>query len=201
MYRSALTSWRIRPIGNKGAKSSGPTGCPVPGCITGGGGAGGYRASGYGPAPLQGCTLNLKWGSYAVTVGAGGAGSKATGTNGGNSVFDTITSSGGGKGGNTNQPGGPGGSGGGAGSASASTPQCSTKGSVNTGGGGGGGGYDFGSPPPTAGGGYGGSGVVIVRFPDSANLAVSPGCNSTAPAPCSTKVATFTVSGTLTVTP
>ena len=39
-YCSVDTSWRIRSIGNSGARSSGPTGCPVPGCSTGGGGVG-----------------------------------------------------------------------------------------------------------------------------------------------------------------
>ena len=40
----------------------------------GGGGAGGYRASGFGPSPLRGCALSLPPGKYTVTVGAGGAG-------------------------------------------------------------------------------------------------------------------------------
>src|SRR5688572_14468213 len=37
---SSLTSWRMSSIGNKGARSSGPTGSPVPGCSTGCGGLG-----------------------------------------------------------------------------------------------------------------------------------------------------------------
>ena len=32
---SSLTSCRISSIGKSGARSSGPTGCPVPGCSTG----------------------------------------------------------------------------------------------------------------------------------------------------------------------
>jgi hypothetical protein len=40
----------------------------------GGGGAGGYRASGYGPSPLQGTAQELSLGTYAVTVGGGGPG-------------------------------------------------------------------------------------------------------------------------------
>src|SRR6187551_411369 len=40
MYWSVETSCRIRSIGNSGARSSGPIGCPVPGCSTGGGGVG-----------------------------------------------------------------------------------------------------------------------------------------------------------------
>src|SRR4051794_32322589 len=39
-YWSFDTSWRIRSIGKSGARSSGPTGFPVPGCSTGGGGVG-----------------------------------------------------------------------------------------------------------------------------------------------------------------
>ena len=35
---------------------------------SGGGGAGGYRASGYGPSPLQGSALSLGLGTYAITV-------------------------------------------------------------------------------------------------------------------------------------
>ena len=40
MYRSLVTSCMISSIGNSGARSSGPTGCSVPGCSTGGGGVG-----------------------------------------------------------------------------------------------------------------------------------------------------------------
>src|SRR6266508_4922663 len=40
MRPSALTSCLISSIGNSGAKSAGPIGWPVPGCSTGGGGAG-----------------------------------------------------------------------------------------------------------------------------------------------------------------
>src|SRR5690349_11516576 len=39
-YRSPVTSWRMMSIGNSGARSSGPTGCRVPGCSGGGGGLG-----------------------------------------------------------------------------------------------------------------------------------------------------------------
>ena len=40
MYRSWETSWRIRSMGNNGARSSGPAGSRVPGCSGGGGGVG-----------------------------------------------------------------------------------------------------------------------------------------------------------------
>jgi hypothetical protein len=52
-----------------------------------------------------------------------------------------------------------------------------------------------GSPPN----GKGGSGVVIVSAPADATLSVSPGTNSTGTAPGGQKLATFTVSGTLTI--
>src|SRR5437588_12961045 len=39
-YESVVTSWRMRSVGNGGAKSSGPTGCLVAGGNTGGGGDG-----------------------------------------------------------------------------------------------------------------------------------------------------------------
>src|SRR5215216_840194 len=37
---SAATSWRISPIGKIGVRSSGPAGCPVPGCSGGSGSPG-----------------------------------------------------------------------------------------------------------------------------------------------------------------
>src|SRR5580692_521432 len=40
MKESVATSWRMSSIGNSGARSSGPTGWPVPGCSGGGGGEG-----------------------------------------------------------------------------------------------------------------------------------------------------------------
>jgi hypothetical protein len=57
--------------------------------IGGGGGAGGYRTS------IGGTALSLGTSAVTVTVGGGGA----AGTNGSNSVFSTITSTGGGRGG------------------------------------------------------------------------------------------------------
>jgi hypothetical protein len=71
-------------------------------------------------------------------------------------------------------------------------------GTANTGGGGGGGGP---GTPTSVVGGSGGSGVVIIRAPASAGISASPGTNTvtTLPAPAGgCKVATFTVSGTLT---
>lgn len=74
---------------------------------TGGGGAGGYRASGYGPAPLQGTALPVTATSYPITVGAGGAG--GGGNCGSDSTFSTITSTGGASGGDETKSGGSGG--------------------------------------------------------------------------------------------
>jgi hypothetical protein len=88
----------------------------------GGGGAGGYRCSVTGESSGGGASaeskLSLTSGTnYTVTVGAGGAGASAGtvnfGTSGGNSVFGSITSTGGGAGGRSDANGLTGGSGGG----------------------------------------------------------------------------------------
>ena len=90
----------------------------------GGGGGGGYRASSFGPSPLQGTNLTGSVASFPIAVGGGGAGAEVcTGGSSGAaagsvSTFSTITSAGGGFGGGADPngvPGGPGGSGGGAG--------------------------------------------------------------------------------------
>ena len=91
------------------------------GYITGAGGGGGFRFSKAGfcsPNPLgspTGITASVT--GYPVTVGAGGAGGPAGGNAscgqiGSNSIFSTITSTGGGYGGNNSQNGSSGGSGG-----------------------------------------------------------------------------------------
>lgn len=76
----------------------------------GGGGAGGFRTS---------TGLSLTATSYLVSIGAGGAGatSGGVGSSGGNSIFSTITSSGGGRGGDraSNYPNGTAGANGGSG--------------------------------------------------------------------------------------
>ena len=95
----------------------------------GGGGAGGFRissgtASGcYSvPNPLGGCVAGqaVTLGAMPITVGGGGPGAVPgntpnQGVKGGNSVFASITSTGGGGGSECEPAGGPGGSGGGAG--------------------------------------------------------------------------------------
>jgi hypothetical protein len=87
----------------------------------GGGGAGGMRctvtASGGTPGTAE-SALSLTAKSYPVIVGAGGAGStlsQSFGANGGDSVFGSITSTGGGGGGTGGVTGQNGGSGGGTG--------------------------------------------------------------------------------------
>jgi hypothetical protein len=95
------------------------------GHVSGGGGAGGYRTSFPG-----GTSVPVSVQPYSITVGGGGSGSPGAtpyinATPGTNSVFSTITSTGGGGGGTAGHPsvpgnpgyggGGPGGSGGGGG--------------------------------------------------------------------------------------
>jgi hypothetical protein len=159
----------------------------------GGGGAGGYRessgvASGcYSVSPLGACVsaLPVSVTTYPVTVGGGGAAVPCgRGNAGSNSVFSTITSTGGGTGGANPGPseydGVAGGSGGGSGSTDSSptggagnTPPVSPPQGQNGGnsasqygaGGGGGGGAvggnsQGGSTPSTTGAGVGGAGVT-----------------------------------------
>ena len=137
-----------------------------------GGGAGGYRTSGFGPSPLRGDALTLTASSFPVTVGAGGAVGPACVTRGSNSVFSTITSTGGG--GGTSQTGGSGSGGRGPGSSGAAgnTPPVSPSqgnsggdgggqsgGSYFEGGGGGGGATASGSQASGQNGGNGGAGA------------------------------------------
>ena len=115
----------------------------------GGGGAGGVRctvgATG-GGGSLE-SALSLTATAYTVTVGAGAAGGRNTGANGSNSVFGSITSTGGGGGGNAQLgsangvSGGSGGGGGRAGTGGAGTTNQGYAGgtSTNTHGAGGGG--------------------------------------------------------------
>jgi len=118
------------------AGGGGAGGSTLPGGGGGGGGGGGWRASSgtasgsytAGPGPLTSpvSALPVSAQGYPITIGAGGTGAVGAGpgpspvvaTQGGSSVFSTITSAGGGLGGHPNSPaqgGGPGGSGGGGG--------------------------------------------------------------------------------------
>ena len=125
----------------------------------GGGGAGGYRTNVAGQTSGGGASaesaLSLSAGNKTVTVGAGGAGASGDnqlGTNGGDSVFDSITSIGGGRGGANSADGSSGGSGGG-GKESDGSGQSGTSGQGYGGGPGSEGGNRGGG-----GGGAGGSG-------------------------------------------
>ena len=152
----------------------------------GGGGAGGFRessgtASGsYTASPLGACVaaLPVSVSTYPITVGGGGAGgcSPQCGIKGSNSVFSTITSTGGGfglynKGSSPTE--GPGGSGGGAGyggpyaGGAGNTPPVSPSqgfpggtGSGSEGGAGGGGATVVGGNPSPPSGGIGGTGAT-----------------------------------------
>ena len=158
------------PIGPQGGATIG---------FSGGGGAGGAGSA---------VTLNT---CFVVTSGNLNAGAGVT-----NNINGSCTAYAGGGGGFTqlgasgpSVQSGTGGTGGGAPGNSA----CKN-GAANTGGGGG---SQFGQPN-----GNGGSGIVIARAPSDVTFAVTPCTNSVAtlPGPAGgCKVATFTVSGTLTI--
>ena len=127
------------------------------GAFGGGGGAGGFKTS------IGGSALSVTATSYAISVGAGGAGGVATyqGTNGSNSVFSTVTSTGGGGGGGaySNAYGLNGGSGGGGTVYTGSV--TTTKGFASpTGQGNDGGNAGYGGGGNVVGGGGGGAGAV-----------------------------------------
>lgn len=135
----------------------------VGGLGMGGGGAGGYRTSvgtSGGGASAETALSLLNGSSYSVLIGAGGLGGIANesggphASNGSNSVFGSITSTGGGHGGNQNSATTSGGSGGGApGNAAGQSPGSGTSGQ----------GYAGGSASDfTAGSGGGGAGAVGV---------------------------------------
>jgi hypothetical protein len=142
--------------------------------------------------------------TQAGSAGSGSAPSPGVGGPGGDGATSNITNTpttraGGGGGGAFGGPSPKGTGGAGGGGNAGSTPNgTGIPGTANTGGGGGGGS----TTPGNRDGGNGGSGIVVVRVPATTTLAVAPGTNSVAtlPAPAgSYKVATFTVSGTLTV--
>jgi hypothetical protein len=152
----------------------------------GGGGAGGYRESFPNPA-TGGLPVSIQ--SYPITVGAGGGASlsgPARGTNGNDSIFSTITSTGGGGGGggSGSTPGSTGGSGGGASSFNNSGP--ATGGTGNTpptspSQGNNGGDANGGPNPDNGGGGGGGAGGVGTAYPSPSGPSVggSGGIGST----------------------
>jgi hypothetical protein len=108
--------------------------------IVAGGGAGGGEVGGGGGAGgmLTGTTTITPNTSYTVTVGAGGVGNSTVGTNGGDSIFGTLTTAVGGGAGGTSSGGGAGvatngGSGGGSGGFGTAVG-TGTSGQGNTGG-------------------------------------------------------------------
>ena len=142
----------------------------------GGGGAGGYRTT----FPSPGCnagTFPISVQNYPIIVDGGGSGAASSPTNGGNSTFSTITSTGGGRGtgpgglgadggsgaGNSgNSPNGPG-TGGAGNTPPVSPPQGNPGGNSSSSGpsfgsGGGGGAGSSGGNGPIYGAGAGGSG-------------------------------------------
>jgi len=129
----------------------------------GGGGAGGMRctvtATGGGGSVESALSLTAQ--AYTVTVGAGGAGGSGSsgttnnsGVQGSNSVFATITSTGGGYGGGYGSTGGNGGSGGGSGGNSSTGGTASPSGQGFNGGG-----YATANGPGSGGGGAGAVGA------------------------------------------
>jgi hypothetical protein len=131
--------------------------------FAGGGGAGGYRSSVIGESSGGGSSaeslLSVSPGPYSITVGAGGA----IDTNGANSVFSTITSTGGGGGGSGTINGIIGGSGGGGGYVASGAA-----GTTNQGRAGGNGSPTF-SSNRAAGGGGGGSNIAGQNAPNLDN--------------------------------
>ena len=189
----------------------------------GGGYGGGYT---YNGNPVGGSGGSGGGGGFddgSGGVGAGGAGTANQGFNGGNGAGGYLGGGGGGAGGTGGNAGGPphggvgrtsaitgssvgraGGGGGGSpsftsttigtnsfggGSGGTSTTSMPTNGTVNTGGGGGGG-RDQGMT--------GGSGVVILRYPDTFALATSTTGSPTVTNPTGYRVYTFTASGSIT---
>jgi len=161
----------------------------------GGGGAGGLRSTVTvtgGGGSLE-SPLSLATGTaYTVTIGAGGNGgfSNISGSlqasNGSNSVFASVTSTGGGRGGNQNGAPTSGGSGGGdCGDAAGQSPGAGTSGqgyaggnsgaSSGAGSGGGGAGAVGGSSSGASTGGAGGAGVQITALATPTNTGVSSG--------------------------
>ncbi len=143
------------------------------GAFGGGGGAGGYRnsynseTSGGGASSETALSLNTST-NYTVTVGSGGTGgtgsASSRGTEGTNSVFSSVTSTGGGTGGgyfpssgsSSFTPGTSGGSGGGAGNPEGTTTWSGGAGTANQGYAGG----NAQGQTPYVGGGGGGAGAA-----------------------------------------
>lgn len=137
-------------------------------------------------------------GGAGVVGGQGNIGTGGTGGAGGNGVSVSITGTavtyagGGGAGGNyqyqTNQGGAGGTGGGGNGACFGGGAVNGVSGTTNLGGGGGGAGYLSGGRPA----GAGGSGVVILRYPNTATITIGAGLTGTTATDGSSKVTTIT---------
>jgi hypothetical protein len=152
--------------GNRGSSQERPTAQSN----SGQGGCGGYGSNaptGYGEAGFSGYSSSITGSS--VTRGGGGGG-------GGWDHSAGAGGSGGGGAGGGSIPGGPGSSG--------------TAGATNYGGGGGGAGANSGGTPS---GGNGGSGIVILKYPDTRTITIGSGLTgSTGAASGGYKVTTIT---------
>lgn len=167
---------------------------------TGGSGGGGGHVSGTGGTAvtspvIQGFDGGDGGSSFESAGGGGGAGSAGAdattvnGANGGNGLSSSITGSaitraGGGGGGCRSDLGRTPGSGGTGGGGNAGAP--GNAGTTNTGSGGGGGTMDG------PGGGTGGSGVVILRYPNTFTVTIGAGLTGSTATDGSDKVTTFT---------
>jgi hypothetical protein len=129
----------------------------------GAGGGGAYAGGGGGAGGLRTGTSNLTVGTiYTVTVGAGGtATANTTGGNGSNSVFNSITSTGGGGGGRGQGPSGENGQSGGSGGGGGGEDGTSRTGGAGTSGQGNAGGNNTTAPNYGSGGGGGASAVGV----------------------------------------
>jgi len=195
-------------IGGSGGSGGGSSSYDGGGTVatTGGAGTAGQGSNGGG-----GYIVGSNW-----VVGGGGGGASTTATSvtssgqptaGGAGVSSSITGSavvyggGGGGGGHAGSPAGSGAvgaggaGGGGAGGSGSSTP--GTAGTPNTGGGGGGSGYS-GATPYTS--GAGGSGIVVVRYPDSYSTATSTTGSPTAVTTSGYRIYSWTTVGSGSIT-
>jgi hypothetical protein len=170
---------------------------------SGGGGAGTTGTGGSGTSNQGSAGGN--GGGSGNTAGGGGGGASAAGANtsgstpgvGGNGLASTITGSsvtraGGGGGAVDAGTGAAGGTGGGG---AGGTGGSGVNGTVNTGGGGGGCGTGGGGTPVP---GLGGSGIVIVKYPDTLTATIGAGLTSSTTSSGGFKITSFTA-GTDTV--
>lgn len=173
-YRNLTADYLV--VAGGGSGGSGGTGATNGG---GGGGAGGVRstvtwtggrAQGSNIESALSLTANT---SYTVTIGAGGAGTTSVRTNGSDSVFSSITSTGGGAGGNraaSNFTGSNGGSGGGGGTETGASSNTQSGGTGTTGQGFGGGSGTTNNSNAVAGGGGGGASATGSNASISSNV-------------------------------